>query len=77
MFGSHKNIHTGPAEHNHIENSKKPSLLTQKSKKLFDWQLANRLNEKTMIDLALNKIQKHMAMNIKKNTPQLKRGMSS
>jgi hypothetical protein len=25
LFGSHNNVHTGPAEHNHIDLSKKPA----------------------------------------------------
>ena len=25
LFGAHRNMHTGPQEHNHIENTKKPS----------------------------------------------------
>lgn len=41
MFGSHKNIHTGPHEHNHIDNSKKPYTLTQKRRAVMDWQIAN------------------------------------
>jgi hypothetical protein len=53
LFGSHKNIHTGPAEHNHIELSKKTALRTQMRKDTFDWQVANRLVDKMVIDLAL------------------------
>jgi len=41
LFGSHLNIHTGPQEHNHIANSRKPSQPTQKRKRHFDWQLGN------------------------------------
>jgi len=60
LFGAHQNIHSGPAEHNHITHTKKPSKLTQKRKELFDWQLANRLKEKNLIDLSFNKINKKM-----------------
>ena len=39
-FGAHQNVHTGPQEHNHIENTKKPSKLVQRKKKLWicNWQ---------------------------------------
>jgi hypothetical protein len=53
LFGSHKNIHTGPAEHNHIELSKKTAKRTQMRKETFDWQVANRLVDKMVVDLAL------------------------
>ena len=32
-FGAHQNVHTGPQEHNHIANTKKPSKLVQRRKK--------------------------------------------
>ena len=32
-YGAHQNVHTGPQEHNHIENTKKPSRLVQRRKK--------------------------------------------
>ena len=53
LFGSHKNVHTGPAEHNHIELSKKPAGRTQMRKDTFDWQVSNRLVDKYVVDLAL------------------------
>jgi hypothetical protein len=53
LFGSHKNIHTGPAEHNHIELSKKTAVRTQMRKETFDWQVANRLVDKLTVDLSL------------------------
>jgi hypothetical protein len=53
LFGSHKNVHTGPAEHNHIDLSKKPALRTQMRKDTFDWQVANRLVDKYVVDLSL------------------------
>jgi hypothetical protein len=56
LFGSHKNIHTGPTEKNHIELSKKTSKRTQKRKSTFDWQVANRLVDKMVVDLALEHI---------------------
>ena len=53
LFGSHQNIHSGPAEHNHIELSKKTAMRTQMRKETFDWQVANRLVDKMIVDLAL------------------------
>ena len=35
LYGCHQNIHTGPQEHNHIANTKKPSQHTQKKKMQF------------------------------------------
>ena len=32
LFGAHRNVHTGPQEHNHIENTKRPSRQVQKGK---------------------------------------------
>jgi hypothetical protein len=43
MFGAHRNLHTGPAENNHIALSKKPAARTQKRSHVFDWQVSNRL----------------------------------
>ena len=59
LYGSHLNIHTGPQEHNHIANSKKPSQQTQKRKRDFDWQLGNRLNDQYSIEFATNQIKFH------------------
>ena len=54
-FGAHQNVHTGPQEHNHIENTKKPSRLVQRNKKSLDLQLAKRLSEKYLIETAFQK----------------------
>jgi len=56
LFGVHKNVCTGPQEHNHIENSKKPAKQTQKCKFTFDWQLANHLAECYLIDFVQTRI---------------------
>lgn len=56
LFGSHQNVHTGPQEHNHIANTKKPSQHTQKRKRNFDWQIANRLNDGYTVASIDNKI---------------------
>jgi hypothetical protein len=56
LFGSHKNIHTGPTKKNHIELSKKTPRRTQLRKSNFDWQVSNRLVDKMIVDLALEHI---------------------
>jgi len=35
LFGAHRNVHTGPTEHNHIEHTKKPSKQVQRKKKFL------------------------------------------
>ena len=55
FFGAHENVHTGPQEHNHIANTKKPSRTVQRRKLLLDMQLAKRLSEKYLIEEAYNK----------------------
>src|SRR6476620_687685 len=60
-FGAHRNLHTGSAEHNHIENAKKPSERTQKRKDVFDLQIANRLVDKYVIEHTCTKILKQQA----------------
>ena len=52
MFGAHRNLHTRPTEHNHIELSKQPARRTQMRAKEFDWQVANRLVDKLVVQLA-------------------------
>jgi hypothetical protein len=61
MFGAHRNLHTGPAEHNHIELSKQPAKRTQKRAHVFDWQVANRLVDKLVVDLADFTMQEHVS----------------
>ncbi|HEY9299394.1 MAG TPA: hypothetical protein VIQ31_24145, partial [Phormidium sp.] len=56
FFGAHQNVHTGPQEHNHIANTKKPSKLVQRKKLALDMQLAKRLSEKYLIDQAYHKL---------------------
>ena len=48
-------MHTGPQEHNHIANTKKPSRLVQRRKKTLDMQLAKQLSEKYVIEAAVQK----------------------
>lgn len=55
LFGAHRNAHTGPQEHNHIQNTKKPSKQVQSNKFTFDWELGNRLSDKYIIDSACQK----------------------
>lgn len=53
--GAHANSHSGPQEHNHILNVKKPSQRTQKRKHLLDWQIGNRYAETNVIETAHQK----------------------
>ena len=52
MFGAHRNLHTGVTEHNHITLSKEPAGRTQMRAEVFDIQVANRLIDKFVVDLA-------------------------
>ena len=52
MFGAHRNLHTGVTEHNHITLSKEPAGRTQMRANVFDIQVANRLIDKFVVDLA-------------------------
>ena len=52
MFGAHQNLHTGVTEHNHITLSKEPAARTQMRANVFDMQVANRLIDKFVVDLA-------------------------
>ena len=63
LYGCHLNIHTGPQEHNHIANSKKPSQRTQKRKHTFDNQLGNRLNDTYSVQYTSNQIISQQASN--------------
>jgi hypothetical protein len=49
LWGAHSNIHSGPQEHNHIANVKRPGRRTQKMKSKFDIQLANRMYERSLL----------------------------
>lgn len=66
LFGAHRNVHTGPQEHNHIENTKKPSKQVQCKKNLLDWQLGNHLVDKYVIDIAYHSMNNNMLHNDKK-----------
>ena len=57
LFGAHKNIHTGPQEHNHIANAKKPSKQTQKRKEAFDIQIGSRLVDRYVIEATNQRIE--------------------
>ena len=56
LYGAHNNVHTGPQEHNHISNAKKPSKQVQKKKVTLDWQLGLWLSNKYMINMAYSKL---------------------
>ena len=64
LFGAHSNVHSGPHEHNHVENSKKPFKHTQKVKTKTDFQLANRLVDRYVIDAAFKKVSKKPISNL-------------
>jgi hypothetical protein len=59
-YGAHRNYHTGPSEHNHIENIKKMAKMTQRRKSVLDWQIANRRANSYMLDLAYNLMQPNL-----------------
>lgn len=69
LWGSHKNIHTGPQEYSHIENMKKSSDCTQKRKVMFDFQIAHLLVDKYIIDYTQNKIAFHQQCNNLESEP--------
>ncbi len=50
LYGAHRNVHTGPQEHNHIDNVKRPGRRSQKRKALFDLQISDRLVDRLVID---------------------------
>lgn len=68
LFGAHRNVHTGPQEHNHIQNTKKPSKQVQRNKFTFDWELGNRLADKYIIDSASQKFAPTHEPNSKQNS---------
>ena len=49
--GRHKNVHTGPQEHNHID-IKRAALKTQMNKKKLDFQTGHRVMERLFIQRA-------------------------
>jgi hypothetical protein len=53
-LGAHQNYHTGPSEHNHIDNIKRLAKMTQNRKSVLDWQIANRRADSYILDLAYN-----------------------
>jgi hypothetical protein len=59
-YGAHRNYHTGPSEHNHIENIKKMVIMKQRLKSVLDWQIANRCADSYILDLAYNLMQPNL-----------------
>ena len=57
LFGTPKNWHSGPTEHNHVCHVKKVAKFTQKRREVFDQQLGTRLVDKFIIDKAYTQIQ--------------------
>jgi hypothetical protein len=62
MFGAHRNLHTGPVEHNHIELFKQPGGHTQMHAHVFEWQVVNRLVDKLFLNLTDFTMQAHSAV---------------
>jgi hypothetical protein len=74
LFGAHRNVHTGPQEHNHIQNTKKPSKQVQRNKIIFDWELGNRLAVKYIIDSACQKFAASHEPNSRQNHFSIMKG---
>jgi hypothetical protein len=53
-YGAPRNTNSGSAEHNHIDNVKKPAKMTQRRKSVLDWQIANRRADAYILELAYN-----------------------
>jgi hypothetical protein len=66
-LGAHQNYHTGSSEHNHIDNIKKPSKMTQRRKSVLDWQIANRRADAYILDLAYNAMKTKAPIMVPKN----------
>ena len=49
FYGVHHNVHTGSQEHNHIDNTKKPSKQVQRKKLTLEWNLAKWLSENMLL----------------------------
>jgi hypothetical protein len=62
MFGVHRYLHTGPAEHNLTVLSKQPAGHTQMHAPVSDWQLSNHLVDKLVVNLANSTMQEHMSV---------------
>jgi hypothetical protein len=54
--GAHYNVHSGPQEHNHIENGKKAAERTQKRKHKLDFQTGHRVVDRLIIQQAFNRV---------------------
>ena len=51
-WGRHKNVHSGPQEHNHIDNVKKPAKHAQQRAETLDYQTGLRIAERHVIESA-------------------------
>ena len=56
LFGAHRNVHSGPAEHNHISLAKQPSEQTQKNRKTLEHEIAHRFVDRQIVSYFHNKI---------------------
>jgi hypothetical protein len=55
-MGAHYNVHSGPQEHNHIENGKNPAKNTQNRKHLLDIQTGHRLVDRLILQKAFDRV---------------------
>ncbi len=55
-FGCHQNVHSGQLECSHIHLCKQPAARTQKHRDSLEWQTANRLSEKQLINRAHHRV---------------------
>ena len=60
--GAHRNVHTGPQEHNHLD-IKFAAKRTQLNKKLLDVQTAERLTERLIIQRAFDRVMHDSVVN--------------
>jgi hypothetical protein len=67
-MGNHKNVHTGPQEHNHI-SIKKAARKTQLHKKKLDFQTGRRVMERLVIQRAYDFVKQ--AERIQRKTPRV------
>ena len=56
LFGAHRNVHSGPAEHNHIALAKQPAETTSKNRKTLEADIANRFVDNQIISYFYKKI---------------------
>lgn len=55
-FGAPRGTHTGPTEHNHIALVKRPATTAQRQRAVLDHQIAQRVTESQIINMAYNQM---------------------